>query len=269
MAQTCGACQTHNRDAAIYCRRCARKLSAASRDPGVRNTPPLPRQSSPAPTPQRPPPRAATGLIALAKRLDPPALWVSLLVVLWSAAFVLWHVSRTHAHRPAPARPTVVAVVHPPAEPRLAAPAVQAPPLRNATPITIAKEPAEPAAPAKPAVPAAPAVLAEPAKRASDVPLETVARFYRALSAGDGHAAAALVTPAKRGVGAFDPVKMSRFYGSLRQPLVLRSVRRLDGSRIEARYSYRATVARCEATAIVETERVRDAAVIRGIRANC
>ena len=259
MAQTCGACQTLNRDAAIYCRRCARKLSAVSGDrgdPASRDAQPLPRQSSPAP--HRPKTHAAMGLVALAKRLDPPALWVSLLVILWSAAFVLWHVSRTHAQRPVPARPSAVAVVHPPAEPRVAAaPAIQAPPLRDATPITFAAEPARPVEPV------------EPAKRASDAPLETVTQFYRALSVGDGHGAAALVTPAKRGVGAFDPVSMSRFYGSLRQPLVLRSVRRLDGSRIEARYSYRATVARCEATAIVETERVRDAAVIRGIRANC
>lgn len=249
MAQTCGACQTPNRDAAIYCRRCAGRLSAAPCDPGahpgVRNAPP-PRQLPPAP--QRPLPRRGMGLVALAKGLDPPAVWVSLLVVLWSAAFVLWHVSRTHAQRPVPARPAAVTVVHPPAERLVPATTTPSPSRREATPITIA---------------------AEPAKRAIDVPLETVVQFYRALSVGDGHAAAALVTPAKRGVGAFDPVSMSRFYGSLRQPLVLRSVRRLDGSRIEARYSYRATIARCEATAIVETERVRDAAVIRGIRANC
>ena len=204
MAQTCGACQTLNRDAAIYCRGCARKLSAASCDPGLREAP-LP------PAPQRPRPRAGVGLVALAKGLDPPALWVSLLLLLWSAAFVLWHVSRTHAQRPVPARSTAVTVVHPPAEPVVSATAMQAPPRRDAVGITVA---------------------AEPAKRASDVPLETVAKFYRALSIGDGHAAAALVTPAKRGVGAFDPVSMSRFYGSLRQPLVLRSVRRLDGSRI-------------------------------------
>ncbi len=246
MAQTCGACQTLNRDAAIYCRRCARKLSAASCDPGVRNAPPLPRELPPAP--QRARPRASMDLGAFAKGLDPPALWVSLLLLLWSAAFVLWHVSRTHAQRPVPVRPATVTVVHPPAEPLVPAAAMQAPPRRDVIGITVA---------------------AEPAKRASDVPLETVEKFYRALSAGDGHAAAALVTPAKRGVGAFNAANMSRFYGSLRQPLVLRSVRRLDGNRIEARYSYRATVARCEATAIVETERVRDAAVIRGIRANC
>lgn len=248
MAQTCSACQTLNRDAAIYCRCCARKLSAVSCGPGVGKAPP-PRQSRQSPPePQRPPPRAAMGLVALAKGLDPPALWVSLLLLLWSAAFVLWYVSRTHAHRPVPPRPTAVAVVHPPAEPLVAATAIQAPPRRDPIGIPIATE---------------------PAKRASDVPLETVAQFYRALSVGDGHGAAALVTPAKRGVGAFDPANMSRFYGSLRQPLVLRSVRRLDGSRIEARYSYRATVARCEATAIVETERVREGAVIRSIRANC
>lgn len=248
MAQTCGACQTLNRDAAIYCRGCAGRLSAASGDPVVRDAPPAQRQLPPAPL--RTAPRAGLGLVALAKRLDPPALWVSLLLLLWSAAFVLWYVSRTHAQRPVPARPTAVAVMHSPSEPLVAAAAV---PVR---------------APPRPA-PIGVTIAAEPAKRASDVPLETVEKFYRALSVGDGHAAAALVTPAKRGAGAFDAASMSRFYGSLRQPLVLQSVRRLDGSRIEARYSYRATVARCDATAIVETERVRDAAVIRGIHANC
>ncbi|VTU26554.1 hypothetical protein H4CHR_01818 [Variovorax sp. PBS-H4] len=204
---------------------------------------------------QHPGPRAGLSLASLAKWLDPPAMWVSLLLLLWSAAFVLWHVSRTHAQRPVPARPAAVTVAHPPAEPQVAAVAMQAPPRRDAIGITIAAEPAN--------------IAAVPAKEAGDVSLQTVAKFYRALSAGDGHAAAALVTPAKRGVGAFDEASMSRFYGSLRQPLVLRSVRRLDGSRIEARYSYKASAARCEATAIVETERVRDAAVIRSIRANC
>ncbi|VTU22182.1 hypothetical protein H6CHR_01738 [Variovorax sp. PBL-H6] len=245
MALTCGACHTLNRDAAIYCRGCASKLSAASCDPGARDA--LTRRRQLPQAPQRPRPEGL-GLVMVAKRLDPPALWVSLLLLLWSAAFVLWHVSRTHAQHAVPARPIALAVVQAQAEPLIPAAGMQAPPRRDAVGITIA---------------------AEPAKRTNDVPLETVEKFYRALSVADGHAAAALVTPAKRGAGAFDPARMSSFYGSLRQPLVLRSVRRLDGGRIEARYSYKATVARCEATAIVETERVRGAAVIRSIHANC
>lgn len=99
--------------------------------------------------------------------------------------------------------------------------------------------------------------------------VDTVARFYRALSSGDGRSAVAVVTPAKRGTGAYSEEGMTRFYGSFREPLALQSVRPIDGNRVEARYSYRATISRCEATAIVETEVVAEQTFIRRIKANC
>ncbi|WP_213956562.1 MULTISPECIES: hypothetical protein [unclassified Variovorax] len=97
----------------------------------------------------------------------------------------------------------------------------------------------------------------------------TVEKFYIALSFGDGSTAASLVTPTKRGVGPFSEAGMTSFYGSLRDPLALRSVRPLGGGRVEARYRYRATTTTCEATAVVQTETVGDKTLIRSISANC
>jgi len=99
--------------------------------------------------------------------------------------------------------------------------------------------------------------------------IHVVDMFYRALSAADGKQAAALVIPAKRGLGPFNESNISRFYGSLAQPLVIRSIRPLDERRVEAKYSYRASGTPCEGTAIVETQRVSEQVLIRSIRANC
>ncbi|MEJ8853396.1 hypothetical protein WKW79_02380 [Variovorax robiniae] len=102
-----------------------------------------------------------------------------------------------------------------------------------------------------------------------DASTRTVEKFYIALSIGDGSAAAALVTPAKRGIGPFSEAGMSKFYRSLRDPLALRSVRALGNGKVEARYRYRARTGTCEGTAIVQTEAIGDKTLIRSIRANC
>ena len=120
---------------------------------------------------------------------------------------------------------------------------------------------AESTAPAAPDPPAA--------QSPADASVEAVAKFYRALSLADGEAAAAIVVPAKRGVGPFHEASMSRFYRSLREPLVVRSIRAIDENRVEARYRYRATKTPCEGLAIVETQSVRQQTLIRSIRANC
>ncbi|WP_076999956.1 hypothetical protein [Variovorax sp. KK3] len=112
------------------------------------------------------------------------------------------------------------------------------------------------------------AATATPAAQ-DNAPTDAVAKFYRALSAGDGHAAAAFITPGRRGVGPYDEVRMSTFYRSFKEPLRLQSVRQIDADRVEARYSYRATRTPCQGVAIVETERVMDQTLIRRIRANC
>jgi hypothetical protein len=102
-----------------------------------------------------------------------------------------------------------------------------------------------------------------------DAPARVVAAFYGALAAGDGEAAAAVVTPAKRDVGRFSKERMTRFYGSFSEPLSIRSIRQIDAHAVEARYTYRATRTACEGVALVHTERVADQTVIRSIRANC
>lgn len=107
------------------------------------------------------------------------------------------------------------------------------------------------------------------AQSPADASVEAVAKFYRALSRADGEAAAAIVVPAKRGVGPFHEANMSRFYRSLREPLVVRSIRAIDENRVEAKYRYRATKTPCEGLAIVETQSVHQQTLIRSIRANC
>jgi hypothetical protein len=123
---------------------------------------------------------------------------------------------------------------------------------------------------ASPAAPLAPDPATEiPNPTRSDASVETVAKFYRALSAADGAAAAALVIPAKRGRGPFREEKIASFYGSFREPLAIRSIRAIDENLVEARYRYRATKTPCDGTAIVETVSDRQQTLIRSIRANC
>ena len=99
--------------------------------------------------------------------------------------------------------------------------------------------------------------------------LSVVAGFYRALAAGDGRAAASAVTPAKRDIPAFREERMSRFYGSLHEPLFMESLRPVAVNRFEATYSYRATRTPCRATATVETEVIGERTFIRRIQATC
>ncbi|MBT2305242.1 hypothetical protein J7E70_33095 [Variovorax paradoxus] len=173
-------------------------------------------------------------------------LRLGLLVLAMTVGFMGWYVYVTRkAAAPVPA---VTA-------------AMPAPAAVSMSPAPRAASMPEPAAPAAPELPAAQAP--------ADASVEAVAKFYRALSLADGEAAAAIVVPAKRGVGPFHEANMSRFYRSLREPLVVRSIRAIDENRVEARYRYRATKTPCEGLAIVETQSVRQQTLIRSIRANC
>jgi len=93
--------------------------------------------------------------------------------------------------------------------------------------------------------------------------------FYRALAKGDGRSAAEFIAPSRRGKAAFDPSSMSRFYGTMSQPLAVRNIRQIASDRLEVRYSYRVTRTACEGTAIVTTEVVSARTMIQSIRANC
>ncbi|WP_140863170.1 hypothetical protein [Variovorax guangxiensis] len=99
--------------------------------------------------------------------------------------------------------------------------------------------------------------------------VDTVARFYEALSFGDGTAATSLVIPSKRIEGPLSGHAMSAFYGSLREPLILHSVRQVDVNVVEARYSYRATRTACEGRALITMTSAEYPLSIRSIAANC
>src|SRR5690606_8379285 len=70
----------------------------------------------------------------------------------------------------------------------------------------------------------------------ADSPVDVVARFYQALSKGDGEMAAALVTPAKRGIGPFNELNISSFFRSLPSPLTVSSIRQTSSDVVEVRY---------------------------------
>ena len=98
--------------------------------------------------------------------------------------------------------------------------------------------------------------------------LDTVARFYQALSSGDGAAATSHVIAPKRAVGPLSGDAMSSFYGSLQEPLDLHSLRQVNEKVVEARYSYRATRTACDGRALV-TVTAGYPVLIRSIAANC
>ncbi len=252
MTQLCRACQTINRDAAKYCRGCAVKFSSAG---AALASSPRPAFIAPAAA-QRPSginaaPRRVAG-ISIPQGLDVSVVWAGALMVLACAAFVLWYAGR--ASEPgAPAARSYAAAP--------AAPVVQLAPFAAAAPLPRADLPAPPPK----AVPANDI----PIESAAGGPAEAVEKFYRALSFGDGEAAAGFVTPEKRGSGPFNASKMTAFYRSFREPLAVRSVRQIDANLVEAKYSYRVSKTQCHGTAIVNTELVSDRMLIRNIRANC
>lgn len=257
---TCVACGSSNRANAMFCIGCARRLPTfvASGPSALETVSSLPRRPS-ARAQSRPPSPALPA--------ETPWFWLRLvlLVLAMMIVFMGWYVSFTHTgDGPAVAN-------------REAAPG----PAANAEARREAGSEAKPgpspsAAPAPASLPTAPAATSSrdaapeaPRPRRSDAPVEAVAKFYRALAAADGATAAALVVPAKRGRGAFRAEEISTFYGSLREPLAVRSIRTIDKNRVEVRYRYRATKTPCEGTAIVETESVLQQTLIRSIRANC
>jgi hypothetical protein len=201
---------------------------------------------------------AGTGAGAAPEALLPSdtwAFWLRLAAagLLMMVGFFAWYLHVTRQ----PAPPLPARAVDTPAQAAAAgAPAVAPAPADGAQ----ALPPHGSAAESEPA--SAPPATAE-------APVQVVEKFYRALAAGDGRAAAALVVPAKRGRGPFNEADMSRFYGSFEEPLSLRSIRPIDERRVEARYSYRVSRSTCEGRAIVETERVAREVLIRRIRANC
>ncbi len=85
-------------------------------------------------------------------------------------------------------------------------------------------------------------------------PMKTVAAFYNALSNADGAAAAALVVPEKRGIGAFNENSIHTFFAALAIPLSLESVSRKGPDKVAASYVYtRSNGSVCKGRAEVST----------------
>jgi hypothetical protein len=101
-------------------------------------------------------------------------------------------------------------------------------------------------------------------------PVSAVTRFYQALGAADGDTAAALVVPEKRGIGPFNEIGMSKFFGNMREPLRLLSIRSLGSDLVAAEYRYIYINGKvCNARAEVTTTYLFGNTFIQGIKANC
>lgn len=100
-------------------------------------------------------------------------------------------------------------------------------------------------------------------------PVRVVTKFYKALSSADGKGAVALVVPEKRGMGPFNEKNIVSFFGSMREPLVVRSLDRIDADTVLVQYTYKTTKTQCSATATVKTEYLLGDTLIRSIKANC
>jgi hypothetical protein len=119
-------------------------------------------------------------------------------------------------------------------------------------------------APAAPP-PAAPAID----QGSGDSPaLDVVRQFYAALGNDDGGAASGLVVPEKRAVGAFSAASLSRFYGSMREPVRLVSASESMPGSVLARYHYAAAGGRtCDGSASITVVNRAGQSLIAGIHA--
>lgn len=96
---------------------------------------------------------------------------------------------------------------------------------------------------------------------------KTVEGFYRALAVANGDLASSFVIPERRS-GPFSAAAISRFYGSLEQPLRLLSVATVDAEDFEVRYVFRAHGGHvCNGVSVVAVTEVDGASFIRSIRA--
>lgn len=102
-----------------------------------------------------------------------------------------------------------------------------------------------------------------------NTPVSVVTAFYRALSNADGGVASSLVVPEKRGTGPFNEQQISRFYGSMKQPLRVLSVTQIDNEKVEVKYTYRYSSHTCDGIAMVTVRDYLGRLLISKIKANC
>jgi uncharacterized caspase-like protein len=101
-------------------------------------------------------------------------------------------------------------------------------------------------------------------------PVRAVTSFYTALSEANGRSAVALVVPEKRGAGPYIEANINKFYSTLREPLKILSVERIDTDHVSVKYSFaRPSGSTCAGEAKVNTIFQNGSTFIKGIAANC
>jgi hypothetical protein len=95
----------------------------------------------------------------------------------------------------------------------------------------------------------------------------TVRAFYSALGTADGASASARVIPQKRSSGTFSPQALSRFYGSLLEPIRLNAIEPIAPGSYHVSYRYSAGRSRCAGSAVVSLTTIDGSNLIRSIRA--
>jgi hypothetical protein len=257
MPTVCESCGRLNRTQAMFCSGCLQQLPAfAPSGPSALET--LRRKTAEI---------SARGDAARLSRARAVAelrfpYWLPALLLTLCAGFISWYAAVPHA-RTGTLPPTPARVVE-------AAPGPARLPdaIASASPAQVPLLKAAQSGQSDDAAPDTSPRAIEPSPNESPAS-QTVAAFYRALSNGDGRTAVAAVTPTKRGTGAFQVDDMSRFFGSLREPLVIESVETVAPNRVLARYAYRASRAWCRTTATIETEAIGQQTFIRSIKARC
>jgi len=106
-----------------------------------------------------------------------------------------------------------------------------------------------------------------PSRSRDDNGEATVRDFYAALRNGDGQAASARIVPEKQSSHAFSPGAMSRFYGTLREPIRLTGVTPIGNGAYRVRYVYSAGRSRCDGSAIVRLTTRGERSYIQSIQA--
>jgi hypothetical protein len=95
----------------------------------------------------------------------------------------------------------------------------------------------------------------------------TIRAFYSYLSAGQGYDASMMIVPEKRQSGPFSGENLSRFYGSLQQPLELQDVIQNSNTEFFVRYRFAMKSKTCNGRAIIQTVVRNGNNLIQSVRA--
>lgn len=105
--------------------------------------------------------------------------------------------------------------------------------------------------------------------KTKDTPVSVATSFYQALSNADGELAASYVIPEKRGIGPFNEKNISNFYGNMRVPLRVSSIKQTSSDTVEVEYRYQYSRNVCEGKATLTLVEYLGRILISKIKATC